>query len=91
MNRSLWIAKSGMEAPAAQAGHHLQQSSANVSTNGYKRAGAVFEDLMYDSLRQAGAASSDQTTLAHRACRLELGRARVGVDAQLQPGQPAAD
>ena len=34
-----------------------------MSTNGYKRSHAVFEDLMYQNLRQAGAASSEQTTL----------------------------
>ncbi|HEX4236241.1 MAG TPA: flagellar basal-body rod protein FlgG, partial [Caldimonas sp.] len=32
-------------------------------TNGYKRSHAVFEDLMYQNMRQAGAASSDQTEL----------------------------
>ena len=34
-----------------------------MSTNGYKRSHAVFEDLMYQNLRQAGAASSEQTAL----------------------------
>ena len=37
--------------------------SGNVSTNGFKRSHAVFEDLMYQNLRQAGANSSEQTTL----------------------------
>ena len=41
----------------------ISNNLANVSTNGYKRSHAVFEDLMYQNLRQAGAASSEQTSL----------------------------
>lgn len=62
MNRSLWIAKSGMEGQQFKL-DTIANNLANVATNGYKRGGVVFEDLMYDSLRQAGAASSDQTQL----------------------------
>ena len=62
MNRSLWIAKSGMEGQQFKL-DTISNNLANVATNGYKRGGVVFEDLMYDSLRQVGAASSDQTQL----------------------------
>ena len=62
MMRSLWISKTGMEAQQTQL-DTISNNLANVSTNGYKRAHAVFEDLMYQNLRQAGANSSDQTTL----------------------------
>ncbi|MCA0176399.1 MAG: flagellar basal-body rod protein FlgG [Proteobacteria bacterium] len=62
MMRSLWIAKTGMEAQQNQL-DHISNNLANTATTGYKRAHAVFEDLMYQNLRQAGAASSDQTTL----------------------------
>jgi flagellar basal-body rod protein FlgG len=41
----------------------ISNNLANVSTNGYKKAHAVFEDLMYQNLRQAGANSTEQTTL----------------------------
>jgi flagellar basal-body rod protein FlgG len=34
-----------------------------VATNGYKRSGVVFEDLMYQNLRQTGAATSEQSQL----------------------------
>jgi flagellar basal-body rod protein FlgG len=34
-----------------------------VATNGYKRGGVAFEDLMYQNLRSAGANSSEQTLL----------------------------
>jgi flagellar basal-body rod protein FlgG len=62
MMRSLWIAKTGMEAQQTQL-DTISNNLANVSTNGFKRAHAVFEDLMYQNLRQAGASTSDQTTL----------------------------
>ena len=62
MNRSLWIAKSGMEGQQFKL-DTISNNLANVATNGYKRGGVVFEDLMYDSLRSVGAASSDQTQL----------------------------
>lgn len=62
MNRSLWIAKSGMEGQQFKL-DTISNNLANVGTNGFKRGGVVFEDLMYDSLRSAGAASSDQTQL----------------------------
>ena len=62
MIRSLAIAKTGMEAQQMKL-DAISNNRANVSTNGYKRAGVVFEDLIYQNLRQAGAASSEQTTL----------------------------
>jgi flagellar basal-body rod protein FlgG len=62
MMRSLWISKTGMEAQQTQL-DVISNNLANVSTNGYKRSHAVFEDLMYQNLRQAGAATSDQTQL----------------------------
>ncbi|CAH0349214.1 flagellar basal-body rod protein FlgG [Aquabacterium sp. CECT 9606] len=62
MMRSLWISKSGMEAQQTQL-DHISHNLANSGTNGYKRSHAVFEDLMYQNLRQSGANSSEQTQL----------------------------
>jgi hypothetical protein len=62
MMRSLWISKTGMEAQQTQL-DAISNNLANVSTNGYKKSHAVFEDLMYQNIRQAGANSTDQTTL----------------------------
>jgi flagellar basal-body rod protein FlgG len=62
MMRSLWVAKSGMEAQQTQL-DHISHNLANSSTNGYKQSHAVFEDLMYQNLRQSGANSSEQTQL----------------------------
>jgi len=62
MIRSLWIAKTGMEGQQTKL-DSIANNLANVSTNGYKRADVVFEDLMYQNLRTAGAASSEQSEL----------------------------
>ena len=62
MLRSLWIAKTGMEGQQTKL-DTISNNLANVGTNGFKRGGVVFEDLMYQNLRPAGSASSEQTTL----------------------------
>jgi flagellar basal-body rod protein FlgG len=62
MLRSLWIAKTGMEGQQAKL-DALAHNLANVGTNGFKRAGVVFEDLMYQNLRPAGASTSEQSQL----------------------------
>jgi len=62
MIRSLWIAKTGMEGQQTKL-DAISNNLANVATNGYKRAGVLFEDLMYQNLRQAGSASSEQSQL----------------------------
>ena len=62
MIRSLWIAKTGMEAQQTQM-DVISNNLANVSTNGFKRSRAVFEDLLYQNLRQPGAQSSQQTQI----------------------------
>jgi len=62
MINSLWISKTGMEAQQMQL-DVISNNLANVSTNGFKRANAVFEDLMYQNLRQVGASSSEQSQL----------------------------
>lgn len=54
MIRSLWIAKTGLE--TQQTGMDvISNNLANVNTTGFKRSRAVFEDLMYQTLRQPGA------------------------------------
>jgi flagellar basal-body rod protein FlgG len=62
MIRSLWIAKTGMEGQQTKL-DAIANNLANVGTNGFKRAGVMFEDLMYQNLRAPGAASSDQSQL----------------------------
>lgn len=62
MMRSLWIAKTGMEGQQTQL-DAISNNLANVATNGYKRSHAIFEDLIYQTLRQSGANSTEQTQL----------------------------
>lgn len=62
MIRSLWVAKTGLDAQQTQM-DVITNNLANVSTNGYKRSRAVFEDLLYQTVRQPGAQSSQQTQL----------------------------
>ncbi len=62
MIRSLWIAKTGMEAQQTQM-DVISNNLANVSTNGFKGSRAVFEDLLYQNLRQPGAQSSQLTQI----------------------------
>ena len=59
---SLWIAKTGLDAQQTNM-DVIANNLANVSTNGFKRQRAVFEDLLYQTMRQPGAQSSEQTTL----------------------------
>jgi len=58
--RSLWVAKTGLEAQQLNV-DVISNNLANVSTNGFKRQRAVFEDLLYQQIRQPGAQSSQQT------------------------------
>jgi len=62
MIRSLWISKTGLEAQQTQM-DVISNNLANVSTTGFKRSRAVFEDLLYQTLRQPGAQSSQQTQI----------------------------
>lgn len=62
MIRSLWIAKTGLDAQQTQV-DVISNNLANVGTNGFKRSRAVFEDLVYQNIRQPGAQSSQQTQL----------------------------
>lgn len=62
MINSLFIAKTGMEAQQTQL-DNISNNLANVATNGYKRSHAVFEDLIYQNMRQSGANSTEQTVL----------------------------
>lgn len=62
MIKSLWISKTGLDAQQTQL-DVIANNLANVGTTGFKRARAAFEDLLYQTVRQAGANSSQQTQL----------------------------
>lgn len=54
MIRSLWIAKTGLEAQQTNL-DVISNNLANVNTTGFKRGRAIFEDLLYQTIRQPGA------------------------------------
>lgn len=63
MNSALWAAKTGLDAQQTQMAV-VSNNLANVNTTGYKKDRAVFEDLMYQNLRQVGASTSQDTQAA---------------------------
>jgi len=62
MNQTLWVAKTGLDAQQTRLSI-ISNNLANVSTNGFKKDSAVFEDLMYQNLRQSGGQTSQDTQL----------------------------
>ncbi len=60
MMRSLWIAKTGLESQQTSM-DVISNNLANVNTTGFKRDRAVFEDLLYQNIRQAGGQTSTNT------------------------------
>jgi flagellar basal-body rod protein FlgG len=84
MMRALWISKSGMDAQQTQL-DHITHNLANSATNGFKRSHAVFEDLMYQNLRQAGGATSEQTQLP-TGLQVGLGVRSVATSRQFSQG-----
>jgi flagellar basal-body rod protein FlgG len=60
MNPALWAAKTGLDAQQTRmsvTSHNL----ANVNTTGFKKGRAVFEDLLYQNVRQVGGSTSQDT------------------------------
>jgi len=62
MYPALWIAKTGLDAQQTRMSV-IANNLANVSTTGFKRDRAAFEDLIYQNVRQVGAQSSQDTQL----------------------------
>jgi len=62
MNGALWTAKTGLDAQQTRM-QVISNNLANTNTTGFKRDRAVFQDLLYQNVRQAGAQSSQNTQL----------------------------
>ncbi|MBX5460572.1 MAG: flagellar basal-body rod protein FlgG [Steroidobacteraceae bacterium] len=60
MNSALWAAKTGLDAQQTRM-TVTSNNLANVATTGFKKSRAVFEDLLYQNVRQAGGATSQDT------------------------------
>lgn len=61
-DRALWVAKTGLDAQQTRMAV-ISNNLANINTTGFKRGRAVFEDLLYQNVRQVGAQSSQTTQL----------------------------
>ena len=84
MLRSLYISKTGMDSSQFRL-DVITNNLANVNTTGFKKGRAVFEDLMYQIIRQPGAQSS-QNTMLPTGLLVGTGAAPVAVDRQFSPG-----
>ncbi len=62
MHPALWISKTGLDAQQTDISV-ISHNLANVNTVGFKRGRAVFQDLMYQTIQQPGAQSSQNTQL----------------------------
>mgnify|MGYP003440713076 CR=1 FL=1 len=60
MNPALWAAKTGLDGQQTRMAV-VSNNLANVNTAGFKKCRAVFEDLLYQNVRQVGAATSQDT------------------------------
>lgn len=62
MNQALWAAKTGLDAQQTRMAV-VSNNLANVNTTGFKQGRAVFEDLLYQNVRQSGGQTSQDTQL----------------------------
>lgn len=92
--RALWVAKSGLDAQQTRMAV-ISNNLANVNTTGFKRGRAVFEDLMYQNIRQVGAQSTQNTQLP---TGLQLGTGvrtvateKLHTQGNVQPSENALD
>jgi flagellar basal-body rod protein FlgG len=60
MDASLWVSKTGLDAQQTRM-NVISNNLANVNTTGFKRDRAVFEDLLYQNIRQAGGQTTATT------------------------------
>ncbi|NKC31692.1 flagellar basal-body rod protein FlgG [Falsiroseomonas selenitidurans] len=70
--RALDIAATGLQAQQTNV-EVISNNIANMSTTGFKRRRAEFQDLIYQNLRRAGSQSSDQGTVLPSGAQLGLG------------------
>lgn len=62
MSQALWIAKTGLDAQQTRMSV-ISNNLANVNTTGYKYSRPIFNDLLYQTVRQPGAQSSQNTEI----------------------------
>jgi flagellar basal-body rod protein FlgG len=84
MNSALWVAKTGLDAQQMQMSV-VSNNLANVNTTGFKKGRAVFEDLLYQNVRQPGGQTTQQTQ-APTGLMLGTGVRIVATDKQFSQG-----
>ena len=62
MNPALWVAKTGLDAQQTRM-QVVSNNLSNVNTTGFKKDRAVFEDLIYQTVRQPGGQDTQDTQL----------------------------
>ena len=62
MTQALWIAKTGLDAQQTRMAV-VSNNLANVNTTGFKQGRAMFEDLLYQNVRQPGGSTTQDATL----------------------------
>jgi flagellar basal-body rod protein FlgG len=60
--RALWVAKTGLDAQQIRMAV-IANNLANVNTTGFKKSRAIFEDLVYQNIRQVGSQATQNTEL----------------------------
>ena len=78
MMRSLDIAATGMQAQSTNV-ETISHNIANMTTTGYKRRRAEFQDLIYQDMRRAGTMSSDTGDLVPSGAQVGLGVRTAGI------------
>lgn len=76
--RALDIAATGMQAQQTNV-EVISNNIANMTTTGYKRQRAEFQDLIYQNLRVVGSDSSDQNTIVPSGAQIGLGVKTAGI------------
>lgn len=84
MNSALWVAKTGLDAQQTRLSV-VSNNLANVNTTGFKKGRAAFEDLLYQTVRQPGAQTTQQTQ-APTGLTLGTGVRVVATDKQFSQG-----
>lgn len=84
MNSALWVAKTGLDAQQTRMSV-VANNLANVNTTGFKKGRAAFEDLLYQTVKQPGAQTTQQTQ-APTGMMLGTGVRIVATDKQFAQG-----
>lgn len=85
--KALYIASSGMAAQERNV-EVISNNIANMRTTGYKKARAEFQDLLYQSYRQAGSTTSDTGTMAPVAVEIGSGVRTAATPRIMSQGTP---